>query len=456
MNTPGVVRDNPRGADTSGLIGATGDLVGLRAVTHLSPPLIDTPIGPNGLTRYLALTRDSVPLPSGDVTANAIDPTLSATGANGVSLAGADGWGAGMYINNGVDQQATGATSSLRSEWLNPPTAGAITNNWTGDLKYQPPAVDIVLTPRYMVLTASSGHNYFHTPSATVNVKNGTGTTALGGFTAGQLLPQGRIVRYCNPQGTTTPPAKFIADQTPVFQGYPYGATASSTASDGTTTSNGDLVIYAEGNVSIHGTLSGVDPETGVTINPRHLTVVSNGTIYINGNLLRDNLPSTSADHNKSTIALLAKQYVTVNTTQFLTPDPNNNFIVPEGAPDTFPVSFDLNAQFGRSSLGFQVNLGPEDRDNKLPAYVTGTATGGTTPPPVQAYLRHGAQASTTKSTEAAIKLAINNTPYYYPFNPTGYDPTTYVSLVDATTLLLRNDLTAIDRYQQRSDHRLR
>jgi hypothetical protein len=81
-----------------------------------------------------------------------------------------------------------------------------------------------------------------------------------------------------------------------------------------------DIVIYAEGNVRVHGEVSAdpTDPNASVRDKaPRHVTIVTNGTAYIDGSLLKG--------HRDSSIAVLAHDYVCVNTTQFVagkTPNP--------------------------------------------------------------------------------------------------------------------------------------
>ena len=105
------------------------------------------------------------------------------------------------------------------------------------------------------------------------------------------------------------------------FEGYP----ADPVTVNGVNYYQGDFVIFAEGNIRIRGVVGGKDPETDNYF-VRHLTVVSNANIYIDGNLLRDNIKSDDNDNRakavagRSSIALLSKNYIAVNTTQFITP----------------------------------------------------------------------------------------------------------------------------------------
>ncbi|MDQ2798318.1 MAG: hypothetical protein M3Y13_01595, partial [Armatimonadota bacterium] len=77
-----------------------------------------------------------------------------------------------------------------------------------------------------------------------------------------------------------------------------------------------DVVIYAEGNIRVHhGIVSADAADTDTTLTPadkypRHVTIVTDGTAYIEGSLLKGN-PDSS-------ITILAHDYVCVNTTQFL------------------------------------------------------------------------------------------------------------------------------------------
>ena len=153
---PGLVRDNPRGAETQGLIQADTANRNLRTVSRTSPPLIDAAIGPNGLTRYRALTRDSAPLGPQFVAANNINDPTTGLGP----YAGQYGWGQGLYLANTSmvqnESESLVGGYSLRSDWLNPdPTRSS---SWQGDYKYDPPAVTIILTPRYMILRRSDNN----------------------------------------------------------------------------------------------------------------------------------------------------------------------------------------------------------------------------------------------------------------------------------------------------------
>ncbi|MFM7322745.1 MAG: hypothetical protein ACKO5K_14665 [Armatimonadota bacterium] len=310
----------------------------------LAPPLIDETIGPNGLTRYRALTRNSEPLDRRHMTS----ADATALAALGDDLPGQIGWGAGLYLSNRQDTQRESESLlgaySLRSDWLNP----GLSNNWRGDFKYVPPAVRITFHPRYMVVersATSTGRFAFRDPA--------------GRFLAGNAS----IVRYSGPSDTPPTAGLPATASTYRYKGYP---TQRATV-NGVTVNRGDFVIYAEGNVEVRGTVGGRDPETG-ELYERHVTVVSNENIYIGGNLLRDNLDGTvagdAAVQGRSSIALLARNYVTVNTTGFLSPEEG---LVKAEEPGSDAKALFLNAAPGTSEFGFRLNAGGIDSRNRSP-----------------------------------------------------------------------------------------
>lgn len=338
----GLVRDNPAGPDTRSLPSASNR--NLRSVGVLAPPLIDETIGPNGLTRYRALTRNSEPLDPRHMT-SADAASLASLGDD---LPGQIGWGAGLYLSNRQDTQRESESLlgaySLRSDWLNP----GLSNNWRGDFKYVPPAVRITFHPRYLVIERSNG--------------------TQGRFTfrdpAGRALSgNASLIRYSGP--SDTPPTAGLPTSSNVsrYKGYP---TERATV-NGVTVNRGDFVIYAEGNVEVRGTVGGRDPETG-ELYERHVTVVSNENIYIGGNLLRDNLDGSVAGdapiQGRSSIALLARNYVTVNTTAFLSPEEG---LVKAEEPGADAKALFLDAAPGTSQFGFRLTAGGIDSRNRSP-----------------------------------------------------------------------------------------
>ncbi len=394
----GLVRDNPRGNETQDLTADAGNS-NLRAVPRLEPPLMDAATGDNGLTRYRSLTRDSAPLPvsqtGNDTAANA---TNVAVGIDS-RYAGAYGWGQNLYIANAVDLpsfsnsgSAVANTTSQRSEWLNPTQSGAnssngatatLTKNWHANGVYEPPAVTITLTPRWFALTRSRD----------------SGTADLSYLRSpkdGQAITQTTLYRYTYDAAgaLATAPTAGIDNGSLVaakFAGYP--ATRVVAGANNVSYYEGEMVIFAEGNVRIKGTVGGFDPETGETF-VRHLTVVTNGTVYFDGSLIRDNISPELANakpelllvKGKSTIAVLAKNYAAVNTTQFLSPTVNVDDVSDKSGATT--GSFDTILSNTSPEAFRKLTLGPVAAydANGLPVVsnVFGTGSGidlNSTPP---------------------------------------------------------------------------
>jgi hypothetical protein len=405
----GLVRDNAPGEDVNGVP---------RGLARLVPPAIDAPIGPNGLTRYRALTRDS----------GALAPRYAQANPVGVNtdFAGAIGWGAGMYINNRGDVQRPSTvlsnTKSLRSDWLYNRETGSAEGRsyWRGDFLYVPPAVTITLTPRYMIITRSpytrdnQGPFFFRRPD--------NGAPLRGAET---------MIRYTGVAGSPAPTAG-IATGITRFEGYPAEPPAS--ASEPYVGDN--FVIFAEGNVRIKGVVGGVDPETRARF-LRHLTVVSNATIYIDGNLLRDNITPEMATGDtvlrdmkgRSSIALLAKDYVTVNTTQFVQPLSTDVDRRNEREDDVSPITRILGVN--QPEYPFALTLGPVDLvdgagrivSNNPPPYAAPTPPAGVSP--VSLFLRHSGTFSGSEETyiNLLVNFNSNGDRNFFDFNPATPEP---------------------------------
>ena len=201
------------------------------------------------------------------------------------------GWGRGIYIGNGGDVQTESEGYTLRSNWTQPGT-----EYWNGPY-YTPPGVTITLFP-YDLDKAEESPGVLNGPDMIIT------RDASSRFIWRD--------KYGNPLPAT-------GEQ--IIMPYP---------------KNG--VIFAEGNIRIKGTLP---PRT-------QLTVVSGGTIYIEGNLLRN-----PAEPESSAIALLAQDYVCVNTTQFF--GPIEQIPMPGAGAEYFDVSptnaFWFNFSFGRDPV---------------------------------------------------------------------------------------------------------
>jgi len=272
----------------------------LRWVDAEKPPIFvteDQDTGKPTFLRFLELTKYSD------------NRLIGSTGAT----YGEMGYGKGIYINNESDderQKLATSTSAddnrkkLIEEWMHPEKGGG---GWVNHTEYQPPGVEIILRddellPAGSFSDAPDVSGYQEHPSNQALHKKGE--------------PVIWVIRYDNPTlykrrtGTVSPMADGRVIET--FD-YP---------------SNG--VIVAAGNVRIRGNLpqsyrlaDRSTPQSGAR--DYNLTVVSGGTIYIEGNILspkdRDGAKgstTTEGSINDTKLALLAKDHVCLNTTKFM------------------------------------------------------------------------------------------------------------------------------------------
>lgn len=266
-----------------------------RGITRLDPPLIDGVRAAGGYSRYRDLTRNS--------------GTWQQNTSNNWYNTGYYGHGAGLYINNPDDVQQETATNSLRGNWTQPGT-----QYWNGPY-YTPPGVSIVLS-----------------------------AMSIDGYkdpVTGKTVPEMVLTRDINSSQQWYDLSGNATSDTRIVMPYP---------------ENG--VIFAEGNIRIKGTLPA----------GKQLTVVSGGTIYIEGSILKcpfdssgnvldyqhktdSGLEPTAVERRDSSIALLANDYICVNTTQFFAPTRDSLMASTDG--DYFDISpnksFWLNWSFGAS-----------------------------------------------------------------------------------------------------------
>ena len=206
------------------------------------------------------------------------------------------GWGRGIYIGNGRDKQSDSQSLlggySLRSDWVKPNDLSF--GYWKGPY-YVPPGAVIVLHP-----VDTDGDKQ---PDLSITRTDSDFTTWHDAW--GNPRPDwGRTVTmpYPNPSGDPAVNGRWVQTQNGAVRKH----------------LDGNGVIYAEGNIRIRGMLP-----PGM-----QLTVVSGQNIYIDGNLLKYRPPDwkhNSEDNYRGGddtcgLALLAKQYVCVNTTQFFAP----------------------------------------------------------------------------------------------------------------------------------------
>jgi hypothetical protein len=236
-----------------------------RAIAYLEPPRMDTVDPATDLPRYVAATRES---------------GVWRQRPNGVWFnTGQYGYGRGIYINNALDiqQESRGFFGgyTLRGDWVNPGKS----RFWNGPF-YEPPGVFIELVE---VLDPNNPNN---------------------------ILAQGfRITRnQAEPRDVWYNPITGLPTNLKTMNFFfrnpddPNDPTLTSEITQGDTSFDVPFngVIYAEGNVRVKGRIP----------SGRQIIIVTNGTAYIEGNIVKGDA--------RSTLAILAKDYVCVNTTQFL------------------------------------------------------------------------------------------------------------------------------------------
>lgn len=231
-----------------------------RAIAYLEPPRMDTVDPATNLPRYVATTQES---------------GIWRQRPNGVWFnTGQYGFGRGIYINNAQDiqQESRGFLGgyTLRGDWVNPGKS----RFWNGPF-YEPPGAFIEL----------------------VEVLNHDGSVRAQGFRITRNQADPRDVWYSPITGLPTNLKTMN-----FFFRNPNDPTLTSeiTQSDPSFDVPFNGVIYAEGNVRIKGRIP----------SGRQITIVTNGTAYIEGNIVKGD--------ERSALAIIAKDYVCVNTTQFL------------------------------------------------------------------------------------------------------------------------------------------
>lgn len=365
----------------------------VRNVGYLEPPSAENRDPQTGETRYELLTRES--------------GTFIGTGNSGRF-----GAGQGVYVDNSDDIQIpkddvarslVGSEESLVYDWLNPNNTQA-NSGWQGPF-YAPYGAYVILQPTGFVITRDSpkgslDHSFWKQPDGTqtslssLRFRLGRGsdmqTHIVNGLTPGITDINGSLV-----------PADF--DKGPIFNG----------------------VLYFEGNVRIRG-----DIPTDAQI-----TLVSGATIYIEGSIVRGVVGSDIATDqppgqlltrpSRSSLMLMARDYVALNTTQFFGPGPSAGYDYPNelsnpNAP--FPVRIRNVGDSMTLLHEFLLNPdagGPTDPYNPstwLP-YDGHYAAGGGGQLPTQLLLSHSADTGT--AAETFLSLSVNpgfaTTSYLFP-----------------------------------------
>lgn len=292
----GVVRDSSETPDPNRFP---------RDIRRKEPPLIDETDPNTGQIRYRLATRDS-----------------GVIGPSGFNI-GRLGHGRGIYINNNNDfnRDSEDGNYTQRYDLLNPNAHPA--GFWTGPF-YIPPAVHILLLSDGFLISR--------------NIKNSRDTWR--DFTGADT---GRhTLRFKLGQGSGNPAdIRVISELTPNVTNF--GNPTQADFSQGVPF-NG--LIYCEGNVRIRGVIPAVQTSAG----PRgiQLTVVSMGTGYVEGSIIKGN-PETSL------LALLCRDNVVLNTSQFVGSSVSNTLqVVRDNDNPTSPArlrvdtshNFDMWVQF--------------------------------------------------------------------------------------------------------------
>ncbi len=303
-----------------------------RSVPRKEFPLVDEQDPNTGQLRYRNVTRDS------GVVVN--------VGGNFFNL-GRLGYGRGIWVNNTSDfaRDSEDGDFTLRYDWMNP-NNGNPNSGWQGPY-YVPPAAYILMQHGGFTIGRNARNNRdtwrnyqgADTGRHTLRFKVGLGTDG-----------RRRIINELTPGvanfGSPTP-ADF--SQGPEFNG----------------------VIMAEGNVRVRGVI----PD-GLQI-----TLITLGTAYVEGSVVKGT--------DDSTLAILARDNVAINSTQFLSPSFENTLqIVRDNNDPTSPARIKVDPS-NPLNLYAQFPINPITGNSYLQDYSFPNA-GQTTVPAL--YLAHAAE----------------------------------------------------------------
>ncbi|MDR3690289.1 MAG: hypothetical protein P4L46_12985 [Fimbriimonas sp.] len=328
----GLVRDGAGNPDQAGNV---------RSLGIKTPPSILVTDPDTNENRYVTMTADS--------------GTLGGNGNNGRY-----GFGSGIYVYNPSDVQGPvdesgrtniGSQESLTYDWLNP-NNGQAHSGWQGYLYVPPGAILKLLDDGFTIQRDSQAPQ----GERTWRYIDGSDTgNSLNHFRIG-LGSDGlrHIVNSFTPASSATPTTTININGTLQRSDYDKGPVF-----------NG--VLYFEGNTRVRGVIP-----TDV-----QLTVVSDASIYIEGSITKgitaNGLQPTEGyaigqlltRPSKSMLMLMAKDYVTVNTTQFLGLSPNQQAEPVNDTPNQIgfnPIrvrtggSLSLDTEFARDPQGPTAN----------------------------------------------------------------------------------------------------
>jgi hypothetical protein len=382
----GLIRDGSSTPDSNGYN---------NGITRLPPPSLNAVDPATNQNRYYSLTRDS-----GQVLPNSS------------TLSGSYILGNGLYVNDANDTEQTTAYiaggQSLRSIWLNP---SKNTPGWNGPY-YTPPGLQVEIG--YFGNPAVPGIQLVRDDSTFPDLPGNNDTTnpplqreaVFSFFYYRPADNSSPVLKLDNPfyrawlKNVTGKDDNFVDNWLPAFNG----------------------VILAEGNIRIKGLIPAKanipvrGPGNG-NMNlalPPALSIVSNSNIYIEGSIVREDPASC--------VALMAQDYVTVNTTQFLAPVGSNLAFV-SSSGDTNPP-YHVDVPIGQR---YTVDFTFGDDASKY--------TTGSNPSPVMLLLRQGSPEPISPPGATYVNLFVNqwmggnplymfapNTPTYTLQNSQQYD----------------------------------
>ncbi|HEY3415522.1 MAG TPA: hypothetical protein VGM23_01445 [Armatimonadota bacterium] len=350
-------------------------------IRHLQAPLLDQAHPSTGMRRYLELTAGS-----GEWAAGSSYNT------------GTLGWGEGLYINNPDNLQCDGDLDLLRQEWLN-----SSAENWEHgvynpdkyciqlilhDWEYASATASITVTQLpYIELRRSDGKQFLDK-----NNQPAGSSMTMPYPRNGVIYAEGNVIV----KGQLPASLAFTTDKKPLHRGIGAQAPGGWNSLDGQVTLDTNGVPYVSEDGSIGRYVN--------NYNRRYdLSIVSGGTIYIEGNLLspssRHNQYASDMGNNPKTItagseydsklALMAMDYVCLNPTRL--------FDVEQPA--------DANAagteRFWRTGLGLPpINLhfstaGPVDANTRI-------------------LLRHAGESALMNPLYSVFRLRVNGEPYLW------------------------------------------
>lgn len=303
----GRVLDGVEGTDVNGRP---------RFVRPVSAPDIFATDPGTGADRYRALTKDAPPYEYSSPLPEVVE--LPDAPGSRVKV-GQLGHGRGIYVDNAEEVQFVKADGShdlqsLIEDWLQQIPQGdprAANSGWNAlHTLYVPPGVEIELYPSEAALLAAAGVGAADIVADPNNPPTAPGRIWWPGHVPGE--PGIKLVRHDKRWRCADGRDSGL---NVMYRDYPKWPNA---------------VLFAEGNVRVRGILPrrGANPDPDLA-RDYNLTIVSAGTIYIDGQILSpQDVDATVSNEDDTKIALLARDHVCLNTTM----------LVPQMASGMVPV----------------------------------------------------------------------------------------------------------------------